>query len=135
MLEGLKAYTESYVSGATDPNMVTAAGTEVVNTLPKFNGQNSLAGSNITDDGVTVTVNSNEVVNGNITISGTTTDSGDRAGFLKFKDLGATKVLTLDAPGLNTSDFHLNLPALDDGVTVTGTILADFSTIDGGDYL
>ena len=127
ILEGLKAYTDDQITNFVPTQVVKADGTDTLNYIAKFTGDNQIGNSSIHDNGSAVTIEKPTQVNGDITLAAVSGASSK----LKMAVGGTAYQTTLVATAGNSS-LALSLPSAN-GVS-SGTILADFSVIDGGDY-
>jgi len=128
ILEGLKAYTDAQITNFVPTQVVKADGTDSLNYLAKFTGDDQIGNSSIYDNGSAVTIEKPTQVNGDVTLAAV----GGVSSKLKMA-VGGTAYQTTLVATAGDSSLALSLPSAS-GVS-SGTILADFSVIDGGDYL
>lgn len=128
ILEGLKAYTDAQITNFVPTQVVKADGTDSLNYLAKFTGNDQIGNSSIYDNGSAVTIEKPTQVNGDVTLAAV----GGVSSKLKMA-VGGTAYQTTLVATAGDSSLALSLPSAS-GVS-SGTILADFSVIDGGDYL
>jgi hypothetical protein len=128
ILEGLKQYTDNQITNFVPTQVVKADGTDTLNYIAKFTGDNQIGNSSIYDNGSAVTIEKPTQFNGDVTLAAVASTSSK----LKMA-VGGTAYQTTLVATAGDSSLALSLPSAN-GVSA-GTILADFSVIDGGDYL
>jgi hypothetical protein len=95
--------SNSYQTILTNP----LTGTGTTNTIPKFTSSSAIGNSNITDNGTTITLNSNSYVNGNLR-AGVATDAGyrlDVTGLSRITGTTASDSPPLGSELLTTSNW------------------------------
>ena len=119
MLEGLKAYTDAQILNFVPTGVVNASGTGLAQKIAVFSDDDTIAAGNLTDTGSAIQSDVSLEVTGNVQATGD----------LRLAAGSYYSVLRGSEAGSNTT---LTLPSAT-GVA-SGSILADFSVIDGGDY-
>jgi hypothetical protein len=131
MLEGLAAYTDSQIAAFDLSGAVTVTSNGTTNTLPKFTAGQVLGDSSITDTGTAVAIGATLDVGGTLTVKRIGTGGGSTSSLLIMQVGGGSYQTSLVATAAG-NNLALELPS-STGIT-TGTVLADFSIIDCGDY-
>jgi len=124
MLEGLKVYTDAQITNFVPTGVVNATGSDLAGHIAVFTDDDTITKGHLTQDASSVYSAKEIEVTDRVTIEGAgTPELRIAAGNSFYSNLRGS-----EAGGSTT----LTLPSKA-GVT-TGTVLADFSVIDGGDY-
>lgn len=123
MLEGIKTYTDAQITNFVPTGVVNATGTDLAGHIAVFTDDDTITKGHLTQDAEGVYSAKELEVQDRVTIEGASAELRLAAGNgfyskLRGSEDGASTTLTLPSAA---------------GVAA-GTILADFSVIDGGDY-
>ena len=131
MLEGLKAYTDTAVSNFDALGVVEVGTTGTAGRVAIFTGTDKIGDSKIGATNSLVTVDVPMNVSGDLTVQRIGTGGSSTSSKLKLEVGGGSYVTSVVATAVN-GNLALSLPSKS-GVEA-GTLLADFSMIDCGDY-
>jgi hypothetical protein len=127
MLEGMVAYTDTQIQAFDARGVVETSSDGTAGRIVKFTGTDKIADSSIADTGAAVTVDVPTTITGDLTVA----NVGAASSKVVMQVGGGSYTTSLVATA-GDSSLALSLPSKA-GVT-TGTVLADFSVIDGGSY-
>jgi hypothetical protein len=123
MLQGIKAYTDAQISNFVPNGVVNATGTDLAGHIAVFTDNDTITKSHLTQTAEMVSSAKELEVQARVTIEGASAELRLAAGEGFYSKLRGS------AAGASTT---LTLPSA--AGVAAGTILADFSIIDGGDY-
>lgn len=123
MLEGIKTYTDAQITNFVPTGVVNATGTDLAGHIAVFTDDDTITKSHLTQDASGVYSAQELEVQSRVTIEGASAELRLAAGSGFYSNLRGSE------DGGSTT---LTLPSK--AGVATGTVLADFSVIDGGDY-